>query len=321
MPNKVILDIADRFEPSVREALINAFRAMRGRVPAAEVERQLLSRGLDGVMNLLQGLGEDLAPVADLLDDAVREGGRATVGLIPRAGLVNRRFAFDLLSPNTLDFIRQYRLNLIQQVSNETVEAVRQGLQADIIAGRNPRDTARNVRDTLGLTRRQETAVRNYRTALEGLDRRALRRELRDRRFDRTVLRSIETETPLRREQVDRMVQRYRERFLQFRAEGVARTESLRAVTVGNRASIRQMLATGAVDTQRVRRQWVFTRDFRTRNAHRSIPELNPGGIPLDGEYRTSLGPLRFPRDPNGTADNIIRCRCTEEYFMLEEAA
>lgn len=319
MGNSKAVDIAERFEPKIRKALLEAFDAMRGRVSIAEITRQLETRGIEGIMSLLSGMENDLAPVRDHLRNALQESGRATIGAMPRAAVLNSTFAFDVLNTSTVDYIRNYELNLIRLISTNTREAVRQAIQRDIIAGRNPRDTAKLFRDTIGLTPKQEQAVANYRHALETLDRQALKRTLRDRRFDRTIGQALDRGKPLTPEQIDRMVGRYRERYIKYRSEVIARTESLRATTVGQRASIKQMLAGNAVDAMKIRRFWIFTHDSRTRNGHRQIPDMNQDGVELDGYYRTPLGPLAYPRDPNGSGDNTIQCRCTERYQLVEE--
>lgn len=311
-----VTDIADRFEPRVRRALLAAFEAMRNRVPASLIQRRLEGSGIEGVMRLLDGIEDDLGPVRDELRDALVESGRATVGLMPGAAVLNPDFSFDLMNPATADFVRRYELNLIRMVSENTREAVRNGLIRDVVSGRNPIDTAKAFRETVGLTPRQEQAIANYRKALEELDRRALDRALRDKRFDRTVARAIDSERRLTAGQIDRMVSRYRERFIKHRSQVIARTEALRAATVGQRTAVKQMLSEGAVDGGRVRRFWVPTRDSKTRDAHRAVPSMNPDGVPLDGTYQTPLGPLAYPRDPNGTGANTIQCRCSERFAL-----
>jgi hypothetical protein len=312
----ILIEIADTQKPRLQRALVAAFEAMRDRVPTSAVVAALETGGVEGVVELLRGVEDDLGPTVAELDDAIRSSGTATVRMIPGAALLNATFRFDPFASNTIDFLQSYRLNLINQISNETRNAVRQGLVEGFKIGQNPRAVARQVRDTVGLTSWQERAVRNYRKALEDLDSTALTRALRDRRFDSSVARAIRARKPLTPQQVDRMVARYRARFIKHRAETIARTESLRATSVGNRAAIRQLLADGAVDPTGVRRQWVYTQDARTRAGHRSVPRLNEGGVPLDGLYQTELGPLQFPRDPAGSAGNTINCRCTERYFM-----
>lgn len=309
--------IAARFEPRLRSALLRAFGSLR--VPASRIQQALETRGLEGVMALFDGIEDKVAlEIRDELQSAVRESGRATVGMIPAAAVVNADFAFDTLNPATVDFIRNYELNLIRQVSEGTREAIRNKLRRDIVAGVNPRRTAKEVGETVGLTARQELAIQNYRRALEELDPQALERQLRDRRFDGSIRRAINSGRPLTRQQIERMVARYRERFIRYRATTIARTESMRAVTVGQRSAVRQMLASGAIDDSRVRRFWVPTYDGRTRDSHREIPGLNEEGVKMDEPYVTPLGPLMFPRDPNGTGDNTINCRCTERFALAQ---
>lgn len=318
MANNRLTELAIRFGPRIRDALLAAFEQLRKSISVAEIVRQLESRGIEGVMSLLDNMESTIAiNVSDELEAAIMGSGRMSIELMPKQAVIGP-FNYRIVNPATAAFIRSYELNLIQQISNDTREAIRRGLQADIISGRNPRDTARIFRGNIGLTARQEQAVRNYREYLETLDRQALQRALRDRRFDRTILRAIETGSPLTKDQIDRMVQRYRERFIKYRSEVIARTESLRAVSIGNQAAIEQMLQQGSVDDQRVRRFWVFTKDERTRAAHRRIPSMNPEGVRLDEPFLTPLGSLMFPRDPNGTAANTIQCRCTVAYRLIE---
>ena len=320
MPNRRILEIADRFEPRIRTALLGAFMQIQQRTTLAEALRQFESRGIEGIMSLLDNIETDLSgEFSDELENAIRDSGRVSIELMPRQAVIGP-FNYSTFNLATAAAIREYELNLIQQISNESREAVRRGVQADIIAGRSPRATARTFRANIGLTVNQEQAVRNYRTFLETLDRQALERALRDRRFDRTILNAIQNDRPLRRDQIDRMVQRYRERLIAHRSTVIARTESLRAVSIGNHTAVQQMLEVGAVDGQRVRRFWVYTRDARTRAAHRRVPSLNPEGVDLNEPFVTPLGPLRFPRDPNGTGANTIQCRCTVDYRLVEAA-
>jgi hypothetical protein len=310
--------IAERFEPRIRRELLKAFEAMRARVPLRKVTEALQSRGIEGVMSLLDNIGDDLAPVQASIRDAIRESGRSTIGVMPKGAVLNSSFAFDTLNPATVDFIRNYELNLIRSISENTRAAVRNSLRRDIVAGRNPIDTARTFRANIGLTAQQEHAVANYRKSLETLDRRALARNLRDKRFDRTVTSAIERNKPLSRDKVDQLVGRYRERYIKYRTQVISRTESLRATTVGQQAAIKQMQATGAIDGNKVMRFWVPTHDMKTRDSHLMIPEMNPLGIPLNGFYQTPLGALAYPRDPNGRPDNTIQCRCSERFKLVE---
>lgn len=323
-----IRKIADKYRPAIRDALLAAFEELRNQNTLNEIASIYEVGGIDAVMGTLSDMHNVLSQnVLDNIDSAIIEGGRTALQFIPTSGIVVTSYQFNVFHQPTVDFISQYRLNLINGITAETTEAIRTSLFNQAISGANPIDVARTFRGTIGLTTNQEQAVRNYRTALENLDRTALNRKLRDKRFDSTITRAIDNNTPLTSEQIDRYVNRYRERFIKYRSEMIARTESMRAVSVGQDESIRQMLQQGVLDDD-LRQFWVYTKDNRTRDPHRLVPAMNNGiksdklgstgeGIPLTQLFQTPLGPLRYPRDPNGTASNTINCRCRRVFRML----
>ena len=314
-------NIASRFEPKIQSALLAAFKEIKDSVTLTEIETAIKTQGITGAVNILNNLQIEAIIKKELINNinmAVTESGRMVINVIPPAGITGTVFSYNILNPITAEYIQTYELNLINKISTNTREAIRNSIQADFIAGRNPLDTARTFKDTIGLTPKQELAVRNYRTSLEGLDRSALKRKLRDKRFDSSVLRAIENKTKLSEDQIDRFVNNYRERFIQFRTNTIARTESMRAISVGEYTSAIQAVNEGAIDADIVRRFWVYQDDSKTRNFHKQIPNLNPEGVRIDQPFVTPLGPLLFPRDPSGSAANTINCRCTVVYRIID---
>ena len=314
-------NIASRFEPKIRNAMLTAFQKIKNSVTLTEIEEAIKTQGITGAMNILNNMKIEGIIEKEIINDlnkAIIESGRITISLIPASAVINDVFVYNPFNPITAEFIQTYEFNLIRTISNNTREAIRNSVQADFIAGRNPRDTAKTFKDTIGLTPRQELAVRNYKIALEDLDRSALDRALRDKRFDPTIIRAISDKKKLTKSQINDMVKNYRERSIKHRAETIARTESLRAISVGEYSSAIQAVRDGAIDGDIVRRFWVFQDDKRTRNHHRQIPSLNPEGVAVDQPFATPLGPLRFPRDPNGSAANTIQCRCIVVYRLID---
>ncbi len=314
--------IADSFEPKIRNALLAAFAELKDSISIGKLTTAIESFGIAGGYQFLSDMqieGVISKHLVDNLNNAIVESGRFTIGIIPNAAKTDAPFRYNILLPITANEITRYELNLIQGIGANTREAIRNALQADSIAGTNPITTARRFRATLGLTSKQELAVRNYRNNLENLNRDSLNRNLRDKRFDRSVLTAIETDTPLTKTQINRFTERYRQRSIKYRSEVIARTESLRAVSLGEYTSLQQAVNEGFIDRDKVKRFWVFTKDGKTRNAHRLIPQLNPDGVFIDQPFTTPLGPLRFPRDPSGSASNTIQCRCRVVYKLIKE--
>jgi len=251
------------------------------------------------------------------LNAAIAESGRLSIGLLP-AGALAAPFAFDILDPSVAPALSAHNAALVAEIGASTREAVVQNIYANIVAGNNPRKMARDFRDTLGLTSRQERAIRNYRRHLEEGSREALRASLRDRRFDSTVRRLIDGKKvdPVK---VDAMVNAYRKRYIKYRSEVIARTEALRAMSMGEFESMKQADDKGKIDPE-VRRFWQYRKDERTRAEHRQIPSMNPGGVRIQEAFQTPLGPLLYPRDPRGSAANVIQCRCILTYEYPEAA-
>lgn len=309
MPTDKYKFIASRYGGRIETALLNAFAEIKSTVKQQELTSLISNFGVDGVYTYLSGLNiEGIIDqnITDELNSAIVESGRLNFTLLPKGAVTDKVFRFNLLSYQASNYVQNYELNLIREISNNTREAIRQSVNADILAGNNPISTARNFRDTIGLTPRQEQAVRNFRTMLEEGDSQTLKRKLRDKRFDPTIKRSLKTDKPISQARINTMTKRYRERYIKYRAETIARTESLRAISEGQYLSTLQAVETGSIDPDKLRRYWVWINDKRTRDAHRSVNTLNPEGVRIDQPFTTELGPLMFPRDPNGSGANTI---------------
>lgn len=89
---------------------------------------------------------------------------------------------------------------------------------------------------------------------------------------------------------------------IQSSAETIARTEVLPAYNYATREAWAQ---SGVVAT----RTWLATLDDRVRDAH---AEAHGQTVALDEPYDVGGEQLMYPGDPDGSAENIINCRCTE---------
>lgn len=302
----------------MEEILNEIWRVLADRHTLSELTRLLELEGPDGLARLVMAetTVQIQAKLLPLIETEILTAGNPAqvIEILPK-GAVTAPYAFSIAAPATSQFIQQYTGEMIREVSQETALAVRNATQDAVNRGVNPRNTARVYRETVGLTQRQEQAVRNYRRGLEEGNRDVLNRALRDKRFDSTVRRALDSDQALSKDQIDKMVNRYRESSLKYRSEVIARTESLRAVSVGQEESLKQAMEQGAIHPG-LRKQWVFTHDGRTRHPHRTIPALNAGGVKIDQVFRSSLGPISFPRSPQATASNTIQCRCRLRYFI-----
>lgn len=213
---------------------------------------------------------------------------------------------FDQLNPSVRRHMADYALDRIVDISNDQREAIRKTLMdQSVLQGIGPREVARSLRESIGLTPYQSAIVKGYRTELEALDPAALERKLRDARYDKTVRRAIETGKPLSAEQIDAMVDAYYRRMLAKRAETIARTESIRATSYGAVARAQDVLDQNP-DLDVIKR-WIATDDGRTRPTHVDLDGKEVRGMLTP--FRTSAGNLvRWPIDSEAAADECINC-------------
>jgi hypothetical protein len=334
--------LADKQAPAVKRAILKAFsgadaatiKALAAALSGGRVEEVLALLGLGNLETRLGGM------VSELRSAMTAAGGlaAATVPAIPQLIGPALEIGFDLYNPRTLRFLEAYEFKLVREVSNETRAGIRQVVSDGYTAGRNPRAVARDLKKSIGLTARQAQAVGNFRKELEtfhlkqsaaawnlgapkskapggagvyaiGPDGKPLdgitARRLRDFRFDGTLRRAMETGKPLTPAQIDKMVDRYRTRMIAYRAENIAKTESLRAINAGNHEAWMQAAEQGV---GAVVKTWRTAGDERVRLSHRQIPKMNPPeGVPIDVPFQTPNGPAQYP--PLG-----VNCRCVAVY-------
>ena len=196
---------------------------------------------------------------------------------------------------------------MIREFTDKQIEATRYALTEAFISGQGNIAASRAFRDSIGLTRSQLKAVGNYRRLLSIGHRDALERALRDRRFDRTVERAVNGSRPLMLDEIDRMVDRYRRRYLAHRAQTIAVTESGRATSIAREEAFDQISEKTGLGP-RMERIWNSTHDKRVREWHDGMDQQTS---PLGGTFTDGLGNiLRFPHDPHAPPETVINCRC-----------
>lgn len=308
--SKEIDDLLKTVEPRFRNAFQEGLRAVRAEISLAEIERALNRGDLAAAANLINEVivaGAFLTFSAEM-QAAVQAGGDIAARWARADKLV---FRLNVTESNTARFISSHQANFIREVTAETQRMIGEVVRSGVIEGKNPKVTARIIKDSIGLTAKQTQIVDNYEKLLRERKRDALNRVLRDKRSDRSVIAAINNQTDLPEKQITSMVSRYRDRLIRHRANTIARTESIRLVSRGQHEFWEQAIREGRVQRESLRRKWIPTFDGRTREAHRMIPSLNKDGVGFDEPFRTPLGPLMYPGDTSSagsSAGNVINC-------------
>lgn len=224
-------------------------------------------------------------------------------GADPLGAFVGR---FDLLNPKAVDWIDTRASALVQQVTDETRLAIQTIIKRSFVDGIAPRDTARLLRSVIGLTERQAGAVYNYERWLRGqgagplgsLSQGDIQRLLRGG-LRRNQLAGLQW-NGLSEERISKLVEGYRQRLINERAETIARTETMAASNHGQLALWQDAQGQGLL-TDGARKKWINTPDMRTCIVCASAAGQT---VPLDQAFESMNGPVMVP------ADSHPRCRC-----------
>lgn len=272
---------AYQFKPALRRAFLRALALARVHLDEDELAEAIQHNNLEGAAQLL--LGQAPSPLWSELNHAIRLAVTKATGAFSAQmaidGAPALRVVFGIQNPHALEALRTSQLTLIREVDAKTRAGIKAYLTDSLHMGRSPTSIIHqlvgNVQHDgtrkggiLGLTERQARAVSNYRKYLEGLDARALERALRDKRFDTTVARAIADSEHLNPDYITKLVGRYEANYLAYRAEVIARTESLKALQLGQKMAWDEAVSQGSVSADALTKRWVTAKDERVRPAH-----------------------------------------------------
>lgn len=95
----------------------------------------------------------------------------------------------------------------------------------------------------------------------------------------------------------------------EMRAIRIARTEVIGSSNAGSLFGAQQMNL-----GDRVKKKWLVALDGRERTSHRNAHFMYADGIPLLDNFTVGDAHLSYPGDPNGTAKEVVNCRCAIGY-------
>lgn len=198
----------DLVEDEIRAAFLAAVEAALRIVSEAELERLINRRDVAGIMALAEravagGLVPALGPFVDAVTSVATAAALSTVGLGASLTLINER-ALDWARSHAAERLTGFALDVLGVVQ-DTVRAEVVGVLAG--TGGNVGALGRRIRSTVGLLPAHAGAVLRYEEKLR--------------------------EGGVPEEKIARNVATYRQRLVAWRAEGVARTETMVAAHAG----------------------------------------------------------------------------------------
>lgn len=303
MTRKRIEELLAREGPRIRKRFRQVMERVKDRWTLAKLEDALLNGKLGEVLDEVEQAAGAVASTTAAVQNAVAHEVADTL-----SKQLDSAVSYDTSNAAAVQALRRERARLVTGMRDEHRDIIVDVLADGTARGLNPREQARGIRDSLGLSRPQAAWVRSYDRKLRTLDPTALDMELRDGRHDGTLERAIAEGKPLTDEQIDKMVARYADRAIKYRAEVIARTEALRAVHEGQEQAYQQAVDNGVLEADTIELTWRTAHDARTRASHRAMD----GQKRMQGETFVSGDgvTLRYPCDPEAPPAEAAQCRC-----------
>lgn len=322
MPNaeqQRLEELMKRLDRATAEAFLAYVSVMKSPIMIREVERLIAANQINEAIRIID---THLTRFASVIPRNYTQVANSTVdALEPTIRRLQPRIAisFDPANPRAAAQMQRQSLNLISRIGNEQRTSIRNALTEALNDGEGPRQAARAYRSAIGLTDDQRLAVRRYRDLLEQGSVSALDRGLADRRFaphSNTLTARREYVEALTPSDIDRMVEAYEQRYVKYRSEVIARTETTQTVNAANEEAFAQVTDQAGIGDELIERTWQSTHDGRTRDSHRNMTTRVVRG--LNTPFVTGLGnSAMHPGDPNLPAEDVIQCRCTVTHRIL----
>ncbi len=195
----------------------------------------------------------------------------------PTAAKETRRVVvLDMGRPGIQRWIKNETGMMVTNMTATSKEGLRITLQTAIRQGRHPRQIAKAIKGSIGLTRPHAVAVSRFFSA------------------------QLQDGVPFK--QAEKAAQLYADRLIKVRAENIARTESMSAINHGRRELWLQLRDDGAFEPDQMR-EWLTADDDAVCKVC----------LPMDGQKRRLDEPFVTPAGRELESPGAHnQCRCTE---------
>jgi len=323
-------DLLTRYGREVADAFLEGVNDLTTRAQVERVVVALTAGDIDGAIAAL-----NLDPVAfnrmiDAIEASYAAGGAATADSLPKRDPdgVALLLRFDDRNPRAEAWLRDKSSTLVTRIMDEQRQGIRQALTDGMVRGDNPRRvaldvvgridraTGRRTGGVIGLTPQQERFSRSAADELASGDpaqlRHYLTRELRDRRFDRTIAKAIREETPVPAETASRALVQYKNRLLRYRGELIGKVEVFTALAEARDEAYQQLVDKGRVSPADIVKTWRHFASENPRVQHIAMQgkkaRLNQPFVLPDGTT------MRFPHDERAPIKHRAGCKCQADY-------
>jgi uncharacterized protein with gpF-like domain len=295
-----------RLQPDIVTALLASFRRLQGELSDSDLVD--LAKGIVPVESLLGDtvLRRAFLPYQVALRKATERGSDMVLADLPTfAGKAKPTAAafFNFLEPKIIEGVRALENRALDTLTDNVKEVTRAFVENGIRDGKNPRETARQLRKVIDIAPHQQRYVANLERELRSLSPDFKQRVLRDRRYDSQILKAIKDGKPLTDAQIEKITGAYTRRFAAHNTEVVTRQATLDTYRLSQRLTWEESIRNGYVDAGVLWKVWVHS-DIVDQPRPEHVA-LNGTAVPFDQPY---------PNGQMSAGEGDFGCRCTDRF-------
>lgn len=223
--------LANAMARATKVDLFNGITRFKKRIDKEEVYQAWLSRDWSRISTRIpwDKLPEDLAPAVNQIRRSLADSSSINLGSVGRR--VDRELRFDVNNPRIERFLQKRTGEMVVGIKRDAEEIIQGTVTGAFTQALDPRRIADRIKGSIGLYPRLETALENYRAALEkkGM-------------------------TP---KEVDRLGNAYEQRLLDYRAVMIARTETRNATNYGQLFVWQDAASQGLINPEKAKKVWI----------------------------------------------------------------
>lgn len=329
-PTERINLLVEAWEPAIRAAFMDAVNSIRSAISIKQLVERLERGDVGGAVEVLRIEHEAFGGLDTAIADAFNAGGLAAVEDMRLRDPEGRRvhFRWNVRDPESEAWLRWHGAGLVTSLTDEQRDNARTILSVGLARGDNPTRTALDMvgrvsrvtgtrqGGVLGLSAPHLAVTERARSSLISGDVEGMRHYMtltrRDRRFDASIRRAIETGKGITRGDVDRVIGRLSDSYLKLRADTIALHETFNALAESRNAAFRQAIAKGDVQADLVTKTWRHTAAEHPRMQHVAMAGQT---VRFDQPFIAPDGtPIMYPHAEGVPVSHTLGCRCRAEY-------
>lgn len=287
--HKQVQAAARAMEPAVRVSLVHGITTFKKRISRDALEAAFLRGDAEGILRHIpwEKMPADLDGIVNPLTKATVKGAGLGIKDLPEAA---QRLVISADNRKLKQFIDQSVGNRITEITEEARRAVRAVVRETFRQAQTPREAARTIRESVGLTEKVSVGIQKMRE-----------RELVDREKLSTQLQMLKiggkSQTPtamnvraklltLSDDQIQARVFARMNAAAENRSVTIARTELTDAVNEGQLIAWDQAIEDGLADREKMSKTWVSVPDEDRSDI---CEELEGQTVPIDGQFESSV--------------------------------